>query len=131
MRWLAALKKLLPQPRRPDPRVVLTSDGFTLNDAASGEILRVVTWRHVTRIETYKVDLFTTDCICLLFEQGGVADPIQVSEEWAGFTELFEPLHRAFPDMTKSWYADVMKPAFVENRTVLYEVSANGRRADA
>ena len=59
-----------------------------------------------------KVDLATTDCICLTFEFNNGMAPLQVSEEWAGFAELFGPLAAAFPTIPPEWYAEVMTPAF-------------------
>ena len=47
--------------------------------------------------------------------------PVQISEEWSGFADLFEPLSLAFPSIPRDWYTEVMDPAFRENRRVLYE----------
>lgn len=80
-------------------------------------------WADVSRIQTYKIDLLTADCICLLFESRSGQAPVQVSEEWAGFPDLFGPLSAAFPSIPQSWYIEVMSPAFEAKRTVLYDAS--------
>jgi hypothetical protein len=80
-----------------------------------------VRWEDVARIQAYKLDLVTTDCICLLFELGPDRAPVQLSEEWPGFQDLFSPLAQRFPTIPESWYVDIMTPAFEEKRTVLFE----------
>jgi hypothetical protein len=104
-----------------DPVIRLLNDGFALLDPGSGVEIRTVHWADVSRIQTYKIDLVTTDCICLLFESRSGAEPTQVCEEWQGFADLFEPLSAAFPTLSKSWYMEVMQPAFETKRTVLYD----------
>jgi hypothetical protein len=60
----------------------------------------------------------------LLFERRDGAAPVQVSEEWRGFADLFEPLRVAFPSIPEDWYVVVMKPAFERNQRVLYDATA-------
>lgn len=75
----------------------------------------------MTRIQTYKVDLLTTDCICLLFEFRDGTAPIQVSEEWPGFADFMVAMGHRFPSIPEDWYLEVMQPAFAPNRRVLFE----------
>ena len=112
-----------------DPIIKVIADGFELVSPEDQSILVRVHWPKVSKIETYKLDLVTTDCICLLFEQFDGVAPVQVSEEWSGFTELFGPLLDVFPSIPKDWYVEVMKPAFERNHRVLYETSRSGHRA--
>ena len=112
-----------------DPQLRLKDEGFDLVVAAKGDVVASVRWDEVTRIQAYKLDLVTTDCICLLFELGPSRAPIQVSEEWLGFQELFGPLAKRFPAIPESWYVDIMTPAFEAKRTVLFEASGNHRTA--
>ena len=86
-------------------------------------------WAEVSRIQAYKLDLMTTDCICLLFEFSSETPPVQISEEWQGFQELFAPLTQRFPDIPGSWYTDIMLPAFETKRTTLYEAPLQHRTA--
>jgi hypothetical protein len=77
----------------------------------------------VSRLQVYKLDLLTTDCICLLFEFKDGSRPVQISEEWQGFADVLKQLSAAFPSTPSTWYAEAMLPPFAENRRVLYEAS--------
>jgi len=113
------IRSLFARQTAPDPHVRVTDEGFDLVSAVDQSLISAVRWSDVARIETYKVDLLTTDCICLLFEFRSGAKAIQVSEEWPGFAELFGPLSKAFPAIQENWYLEVMTPAFESKRTVL------------
>ena len=115
------IRSLLNRQREPDPRVRLVEGGFELVSPLNESTVGYVRWTEVARIQTYKVDLITTDCICLLFEFIEGKPPIQVSEEWEGFSELFTPLATNFPSMSQNWYLEVMAPAFDRKQKVLYE----------
>jgi hypothetical protein len=108
------------------PQIRLKDDGFELVGASSATAVSV-NWDDVTRIQAYKLDLLTTDCICLLFELGASRTPVQVSEEWPGFQELFGSLAARFPEIPESWYVDIMTPAFEAKRTVLFEAAGDHR----
>jgi hypothetical protein len=113
----------------PAPKIRLNDDGFDLLSESDERVISTVRWADVSRIQTYKLDLVTTDCICLLFEFASGLAPIQVSEEWLGFADLFGPLSKAFPSISESWYVDVMTPAFEAKRTVLFDVATSGSAA--
>ena len=117
--------------RRADPRILQIRDGgFDVLDESNQAVVGSVRWTDVGRIQTYKIDLMTTDCICLLFESRSGQAPLQVSEEWKGFSELFDALTTAFPSIPPNWYREVMTPAFQTKRTVLYELhGSDGRLA--
>jgi hypothetical protein len=106
---------------RADPLVRVTEGGFDLLDGKTQAVIRSVRWADVAKIQTYKLDLLTTDCICLLFESMSGQPPVQVSEEWKGFSALFNPLTAAFPSIPRNWYTEVMTPAFETKQTVLYD----------
>ena len=108
---------------RADPLVRVCDEGFDLLDAATQAVIRSVRWADVAKVQTYKLDLLTTDCICLLFESRSGQPPVQVSEEWKGFSDLFGPLTAAFPSIPQNWYLDVMTPAFETKRTVWYDAA--------
>lgn len=104
----------------------MSDEGFDLLDAASQAVIRSVRWADVAKIQTYKLDLLTTDCICLPFELRSGHPPVQVPEEWKGFADLFGPLAAAFPSIPKDWYVNVMTPAFETRQTVLYDAARPG-----
>jgi hypothetical protein len=127
MRLWSRIRSWVSRPSRPDPEIRVTEDGFNLLSTADGKTIATVKWVEVSRIQTWKIDLLTTDCICLLFQFHSGRAPVQVSEEWSGFGELFEPLATSFPSIPSSWYVDVMSPAFETKQTVLFE-SLHGNR---
>jgi hypothetical protein len=117
------IRTLLSGPSKRDPRIGLVDGGLDVFSSETGHVVASVRWQNVLRVHTYKVDLATTDCICLTFEFNNGMAPVRVSEEWVGFAELFEPLAAAFPTIPPEWYADVMTPAFKANHRVLYDAS--------
>ena len=115
------IRSLFRRKREPDPQILIVEGGFNLASPPDGTVVDYVRWNEVTRIHTYKIDLLTTDCICLLFEFSDGKPPLQVSDMWEGFTELFTPMAESFPSIPQNWYLEVMFPAFETNHSVLYE----------
>ena len=110
---------LLKRPSQPDPEVRVRDGGFDVVSPNRELRLSSVDWTTVDRVETYKVDLFATDCICLLFVSGDEA--VEVSEDWIGFNALFESIKVHFPTIKDDWFGTVMQPPFEANRTVLFD----------
>jgi hypothetical protein len=123
MSWWARLRAALKRSQDPEPHVQLVEGGFDVVAPNDGRVVSRVRWGDVARVLTYKRDMLTTDCICVLFEFHGDRPPLQISEEWPGFADLFGPLSNAFPSLPPDWYLEVMSPAFVENRRVLYDAT--------
>jgi hypothetical protein len=98
----------------------MVEGGFTLTTPGEEAVVEI-RWASVTRIHTYKLDLYTTDCICLVFELDDGREPLQIHEELEGFREIFGPLERAFPSLPADWYLTAMANAFEANYRVLYE----------
>jgi hypothetical protein len=114
----ALLGKNLPEPQ-PDRDIELTADGFEVRPHESSTVEAALRWDEIQRIRTYKLDLLTVDCICLLFERAA-APPIQISEEWNGFVALMEEMRLRFPGIPADWYESVMQPPFERNEATLY-----------
>ena len=129
MGWWSRLRASMRPAAKRGPIIKVVADGFDIVSPQDQSILARVRWPEVVKVETYKLDLITTDCICLLFERRDGAAPVEVSEELMGFAGLFGPLLSAFPSISEDWYAEVMKPAFERNQRVLYEASQSGHRA--
>ncbi len=111
---------------RSEPTIRATATGFTIIETDT-QLERVsIAWQDINRIETFKQDLFTTDCIYLAFHLRTTETPILVSEESTGFADLFTPMQTAFPSIPERWYFDVMHPAFKTNFTVLYNAKNPG-----
>lgn len=116
------IRSRVSRPAPADPQIRVLGEGFDVVNLANGSVVASVRWPDVTRIQAYKLDLVTTDCICLLFEFGPSRAPVQLPEEWPGFQDLFGPLARRFPAIPESWYVDIMTPAFESKHTVLFEI---------
>jgi hypothetical protein len=78
-------------------------------------------WDAVTRIETYKRDLFSTDLVCLDFFVGSQDLTYPAHEEMQGFVVLREQLSSRFPSVGEDWLRQVTFPPFAANHRVLYE----------
>ena len=90
-------------------------DGFTVKLKTN----RTVLWKEIEKIQGYKLDLFTTDEICLdIFLPETI---ITISESAEGFMEFLEMLQNEFPSFDKSWYEKIIQPPFATNLTILYE----------
>ena len=112
---------------KPLPKILTTIDGFCFEGASWAP----VKWATVRRISTYKLDLLTSDEICLALEyDDGIPMHIEVSEEQPGFEQfrIFVEKRFCFPG---DWWETVMKPAFARNHAVLYERAEQGHAGDA
>ena len=78
-------------------------------------------WEEISRIETYKRDLFTVDIICVDFFVSRGPYLFPVHDEVRGFDVLCRDLHVYFPSVDQGWWSRVTFPAFQTNHTVLYE----------
>jgi hypothetical protein len=97
----------------PAPDIELTDDGFLFG-------ARRIRWSVVRRIRTYKIELFSVDCICLWFDLDG-EQPLEMTEESNGFNGFIDALLEAFPTIPPDWYGTVMQPPFERNEAVLFE----------
>lgn len=115
----ALFSRSIPTPA-PDRQIDLTDTGFEIRAVGAETAETALQWDEIARIRTYKVDLHTTDCICLLFEQAAGL-PVPVSEEWDGFIAFMERMRERFPTIPADWYETVMLPAFETNEAILFE----------
>ncbi len=116
---LHALRKLFRRKPEPLPRTISEhKDGFCLIE--SGRPTTFVQWLEVTRISTYKRDLFGVDSVCLLFELAG-GRSVEVWEEDNGFGRLSDRLHAYFSEVPIDWFETVVHPPFATNARLLYE----------
>lgn len=98
----------------------LHPDGFIGVEEGQAEPALSVRWSAVRGIRTYKRDFYAHDMICLAFRVEGDRW-VEIMETSPGFMEVGERMREAFPDITPSWYLDVMSPAFERNESVLYQ----------
>jgi hypothetical protein len=96
----------------------MRENGFDL--IASGLATISVQWPDVTRISTYKYDLFAVDSVCLLFELTAERS-VEVWEEDNGFRGLAENLHDYFNEVPIDWFEVVVQPPFATNTRLLFD----------
>ena len=79
-----------------------------------------VSWNQVTSIVAFKVDLLTTDLICCAITDG--REIVTVNEEMSEWPSVMTTLNSMFGSAIQppDWYAQVMMPAFAENRMAIY-----------
>lgn len=105
--------------------VVLTRDGFDLNQGDSS--LGSVRWEEVDRVLAFKRDLLTSDEVCLAFQIADSGTVFEVNESVGSFWDLVARVKEVFPDSEQDWEEAIVKPAFAENSTVLYERPASAK----
>lgn len=67
----------------------------------------------------YKLDLFTTDEICIDIVYNN--RQITVNEETPGWYQFVEKIKLIFPSIRDNWEAEVVHPAFETNLTIIYQ----------
>jgi hypothetical protein len=92
-----------------------SAEGFTYQTADEFFIVR---WVDVTRVISFKRDLFTYDLICLQLSWSGGS--LLFHEEIAGWYQFVHHLNADLPVLEK-WEEKVMFPAFATNETVVYQ----------
>jgi len=90
--------------------------GFQIHDEDHPSECR---WSDVREIETYKIDLYAHDLICLGFRISDKDEWIELHELHRGFNEVIEFMESRF-SLPDNWYEDVMRPAFATNHCVLW-----------
>lgn len=81
-------------------------------------------WSDVSKVETYKRDLFAVDMICLDFTVDKDQSVYMTHDDMNGFNELTSQLTRHFPSIAPDWWSRVAFPAFATNHGILYERSS-------
>jgi hypothetical protein len=115
---LQTLWKQAARRSREQPRLEVTDDEVALFDHR-GEIWRF-RWANITRVETFKRDLFVVDMICLNFSDDDRRLTYRTHDDMSGFDTLCERLRQHFPSIAVDWWSQVAFPAFETNHCVLY-----------
>jgi hypothetical protein len=73
----------------------------------------------ITRIEAYKLDLFSYDAIAFDIElsDGSIVSCCEEDKEWTSIKKAVESL----PLTDSGWWDKVAFPAFCDNRLVIYD----------
>lgn len=77
-------------------------------------------WDTVLAVEVYKIDLVTTDCICLAYQTSdGWREINETSDDWEESLDAFESNLPGFP-LREKWLHKVTFPAFEPNHKRLW-----------
>jgi hypothetical protein len=78
-------------------------------------------WNEITQAAVFKRDLFTVDCIHLIFELNGT-HTLEVHEEMQGWKDLIDAIPRHLPGAMsqEQWWNKVVSPAFELCWTKIY-----------
>jgi hypothetical protein len=77
-------------------------------------------WKGVTLISAFKHDLVTYDEVVLEFTLLPGNEVVAIPESLSEFEVLIRFLEDTWPRIPKDWRQQVLKPAFAENKIVLF-----------
>jgi hypothetical protein len=113
-------------------QIAADDDGARLVNCATGATDWQLRWSEVNAIVAWKIDLITTDLICLGFYTGPDPPHCVCNEEQQGWNVMQRTLVRQF-GIDAGWSLDVALPAFETNLTLLWSrqhlVSTEGHGA--
>jgi hypothetical protein len=79
-----------------------------------------IQWTEIQSILGYKLDLLTTDEICLdIFCDNKIS--FTVTEETAGWFGFLKRIKEQFPTIEPDWSFNIQSPAFTTNLTLIYD----------
>jgi hypothetical protein len=76
-------------------------------------------WTTIERIEAYKLDLLTTDCICTRIIYSN--KQIQITEETPDWQEFVEGISMYLPSVKNKWHETISHPPFDCSLQTIYE----------
>jgi hypothetical protein len=91
-------------------------NGFELS---INETLTKVKWNEIQKLTAYKIDLLTTDEICLFVEAEN-GKQFEISESTEGWFKFLEKTKEQFENINKMWEIDISNPAFERKETEIY-----------
>lgn len=99
---------------------VYDREGFTMK---TDDNISYIKWSEIKRIEAYKVDLLTTDEICL--DISLTDKQITITEETRGWFQFIERMKRQLPLVDKDWELSIVRSPFEYDLTTIYERRVN------
>jgi hypothetical protein len=120
--------KIVSQKEKINPRVLedpkygrIICDNVSLSVKRDEQEVRME-WAWIEEIYAYKMDLFTTDMICLSLISTTGKLALEIHEEMAGYHDMQAYLERMLPRYSASdWFSDIAFPAFAENRKLIWK----------
>lgn len=99
--------------------IVYREGGFMLADD-SADSSQPYNWRDLEAAFAYKIDMYTTDAVCLdLFWDDGRR--LSLSEEMPCWQNFMLALEKNMPAIPQSWYLKITVPVFETSFTVLFD----------
>ena len=96
-------------------------NGFELS---INETLTKINWIEIHKLTAYKIDLLTTDEICLFVEAEN-GKQFEISESTEGWFKFLEKTKKQFESINKMWEIDISNPAFERKETEIYNRNKN------
>lgn len=79
-----------------------------------------INWNEINKLTAYKLDLLTTDEICL-FVQAENGKQFQITESTKGWFQFTKKVKEKFPNISENWEVEIANPAFERKETELYD----------
>ena len=105
--------------------IVCSEDGFSVS---SGGAERTFPWSAIDSVFVYKVDLVTTDEVCLdIFIDG--ESMIMISESTPGWDSFTEEMKQNFSTVLQNWEQEIWQPPFETKLTLLFDRQGRSQQA--
>lgn len=101
-------------------QIVAQLDGFAviINQAPAWSIR----WDEIIRVVAFKLDRWSTDTICFGFQRNSETDRVWcIEEDWDGYKQVVPGIEELTQGGWPEKFAQVAKPAFEFNWTVIWE----------
>lgn len=97
---------------------------FTFNDNSFSiqieNSIKEINWSEINSMLAYKVDLYSTDLICLEIYYSNYLH-FKINEETPGWFLFLENSKKMFPKIMENWEMNIAIPAFETNLTLIYD----------
>jgi hypothetical protein len=100
-------------------QIVVNDQAAKLVNCGTGAVEWQLRWSDVNEITAWKIDLVTTDLICLGFHTSRNPTDFVCDEEQQGWNKICRAVERRF-DIDPDWWRQVAFPAFATNPTLLW-----------
>ena len=99
-------------------KFIYENDGFIFQFKSEQQKIK---WTDIERLIAYKLDLMTTDEICLDIVYNNWQTTI--TEETPGWYQFIEKTKLVFPNIPKNWDSEIVHPAFATKPVQTTEIN--------
>ena len=96
--------------------IELCENGFQVTQ---NNVVSIIEWLSIDKINAFKVDLLTSDEICLEIDY--LDKRILITEECIGWRIFVSELINRIPTIDSEWEGKIMRPAFDRNETEMFD----------